>query len=361
MDNQQALRRKMEAIRELKGEYLIGSQDAFNYLKAMISHEKIGQELAKDPSIKVKLSLNEISLLQEEIVWCANMWLTMTSLERTTIDNFCILCDYMHEVVFAWDKISESPGITWYYWSIEVGLVLRHILPGVQQIPSRLTLWNLFAQHAPFINCFVSKKTGEKFSGIDIIKDPKFHIGNKDGIWAKMDLLTMDDDEDRPLSEELEQLKKALQVKDALRCHQIWKTMELNEIKQRLARWSDDREDTAINQETAEYLMNFRNLMARAERELTLGHLEVERKIAIGIVYELLSEFENEPIPTAIELIINKAKERLQKSTERLKRLKNRLAPAVIIENEETTVRQNRYRYLCCFQNRRWLTKYFSS
>lgn len=120
----------MLAIRELKQEYLVGSQDAFSYLKAMSEYEKICDNLSKNNNISYKLTPTDIAYLNEGVNVCASYWLDSIVLENLTPDCFSEDWMYFHSLV-------QDGGESYCQnnWIIDLTKVLSCILPLSKERP----------------------------------------------------------------------------------------------------------------------------------------------------------------------------------------------------------------------------------
>ncbi|MBM3206527.1 MAG: hypothetical protein FJZ43_02810 [Candidatus Staskawiczbacteria bacterium] len=212
-----------------------------------------------------------------------------------------------------------------------------------------------------WLDCFILKEKNQRFSGFEISKLSIFRP-KKGSFWQSMSLFLehdLEDDKDGAFSE-------AFESNNAEKCLEIYKQENSEKLFDNFQLCimrivSGENSYLAPCDEMMTYLISPNKLIQRAERELTLGRLEIERKFAIGIVYQWLPSLEYSNSLDLIKGVIETEKLKLNFKKNQLNQLRDMNAPSIIIRSEEKMLSVARYSYLCVFQNRRWLERYFSN
>ena len=362
-DESVALANKMVAIRELKDEYLIGSQDAFCYLKTIGYYEKIQRDLFSEPGINFRPSVRDISLLCQEISFYAQLWLKLVSVQHSTTENFGVQAE--HVVLMPWNRDRDIVvhGIKFHFWNIDFSMVLRELIKG-ENLPELSRLMLSFSTEISELSCFIIYDTQERLSMIDIINRLDVRDGYSKGFFDSVSATLMDYELHRHYSsslsaEDAELLYEAKVAKDIEVCHEMIRKCDMRALIHLMGQCFESKEKLGnVTSEEVEFLLNSEKLFERAQREFTLGNFEVERKFAISFISSFDRE-EGESIESFVERITENAFRYLRRSEKKLKDLSDSV-PDCLKENAVKSISQNRYTYLACYQNRRWLVKYFS-
>jgi len=354
------MRRKLEALKELKAEYLIGSQDAFLYLKAMERYEKILDALAKDPAIQIRPTLKETSRLCADILRAANFWLEMVCITFSTPENLSVAAQIFIPELYLNDKFDED--IFTHIFSLDVLMVAKCLLRSVSEIPTRQQVWDFFTLHGETLDCF-TVESDQRVSWQDISLEANLRSCSPKRFWSQS-MAHAYVFKDKYSEDYIATIKRSIEAKDCETCHQFLQSLRLTLTKEDVEGWVINLEGFNLkarpSEEEFEYLLQYGDIIERAEREFTLGNFEVERKVAIAYMYEFIGD---ENLASASEMVDDALRCALKMRTERQKRIevfRSQNAPSVILDNAETSLRKARYLYLSLYQNRRWLERCFS-
>lgn len=360
MTKNKVLYRKMEAICELKAEHMVGSQDALAYLRAVTRYQAICDQISHNKTVGLKLTPRDVALLEADIIWLAWHWLKITTIKLNTLDNYWMVPDFVHCV---YHPHNQSGDYSTYYWDIDLLHALNLILSGMVELPGRKALFESMFFRVCLEQIYTLKSTGERFSGKQILDDPKFHPQPDDSsfLGELQFLLTQNDDGD--FVAEIEELRLAYQAGDMPRCFEICQHIKLQKAVEDIRLWI--RDDYPANRlmltaAETEYLFNTRKLEERAGRELTLGRLEVERKVAIGFVYLAMDIYPHLSVEDLINQVIANKRRIMINSMASMR--KNTQDGIHWLAKENRRLAEDvRYSYMCVLQNRKWLERYFSS
>lgn len=336
---------------------MIGSQDAWRYLKALKSYDILCQEMHKDPLIKYKPNPKETSLICHNLSSGAHVWLDYISAKFSTKND--LSCAAYHQVIVEIGMPYEDYRAD-YLWSLDYAMVIKHLLSAMDKLPTKTTVIDFFFGQGKHMKCFtLLGEPNQKVSGIDIIKNPQLRKIDQEDFWIWVD----DPQEGILTRREHANLVKALEEKDLTMCHKLARKIALEEAQGHLRHWLEYGHGVSALSATVEemeFLLEMSKLFDRAERELTLGRLEVERKFALAFVYKVAITDPFDSIQELVEKAIGYSIRMRENRKERLGKMLKLKAPNIFIRNEQGLVRQAEYLHLSLYQNRRWLEKYFS-
>ncbi len=374
----------LEAIKELKTQYYIGSQSAFRYLKEARQYEKIRQEvIQKNPGLlnKHDLSVQKIACLTETLGGLIGCKLTLLSTQMSTPQSFSLRT--LHSVITpsASRKDDDESNIpdwlkyfpwTTYTWSANIADFLSHfleVLPPWYNDERRIR--SLLESILPAFLVgglkLYSAETGEQVSYERFRRDTTYRKGEPEYMWDNIRFMLdknqsdsdwegylLDMDVDERITLEL-----ALMTNDVSSAHPIWQSLEIRQIRSEIEvliqNWA------SYTGMPAEDWLYDPDLYKRAEREYTLGYTEIERRIALNLVRshdDWLKECESTGV--FLDRVVNHQRERIKQTAKRLDSVRLLNAPQPIIDNFSADLQSKRYTFTALHQNRKWLIDFLS-
>ncbi len=238
-----------------------------------------------------------------------------------------------------------------------VGAVLKLLLSDV-------------ARHVKFLVCC---RTGERVSLSNVAERTEFRNARRDTledlILQRLEYLnTLDDEVAEEIDEDylrlVRQLSESYDQKDLSQCHLIMQVITVREITQSLEMEMVTVVRESCLQEECLLLLGVEQIFARAEAEYTLGTIDVERRIAVNLVYEHMQSVgeitRSEQSEQLIDLAIAEFLRKRDVSKRRLAQLVDLDVPDQIIRDEEYLLKKRRYFYLSLKKNRSWLIAFFA-
>jgi len=358
-----ALRQRFETLKELKERYLIGSQDAHNYLKIQRSLEILCEEINKDPRVKRKLKVSEASNFRSGVVKTLNLILQALAAKFSTVKDLSACSGHTVAENFSKENLKCFEGSDEYFWEVDVKLILRAFLkkfpPGFNEPWNsnwqKLLVAFFFKGPGFKLRCFTSPATKRLISCEDFVIEPALRKSTKKLFWnwVKIQL-----DTGSLSKKKFVVLKKALSQKDILLAHKVIRHDALEAAHGHFIHLVKDANSGGVPDEEFWLLSNPSKLFERAEREYTLGTFIVERRIALG---EISASFSLGDSP---EKTVDFCIERLLKHREAAKKSLAEIillnAPKSILQHAQILVRKRNYIFLALKKNRKWLIDFLS-
>ncbi len=375
MSDKQVLRRRLEAIKELKAQYYVGSQAAFNYLKEMRWYEQLREEILRlHPTLKehYDLTVRKTAWFAHALKSFLKYELELASLKASSPDND--LLDTEHLVIFPTDKKEEKTllGFNYheYVWSVnyaeQIGHFLQEMLSDQQE-----QVWE--EEHVEALSAWVHNNflsgniqpildaTGEPVSYHTLVSDDRFRSNiSADDNWDSVSALIDLGFKNLYTDQECDDLRQAQQNRDCQTAHLILQSIKIRyhidcnhplKIQSLQNEWRAE-----VTQ--ADYWLFDSELYERSEREYTLGLREIERRIALNEIHNQTADIDSPR--DAIDMLIADSKQFLQRSMGRLREHQENRVPRFIIERTAYLVAKYRYLYLALHQNRKWLIEFLS-
>jgi hypothetical protein len=364
-------RRRLEALKEKKAQYGVGSQDAFKFLKAMRAHEEFIDRLCQGASFP-RPALKAISLFLETATPLIRDVLRLICIRRSNTENLSLTSHpeintsfFTGQFVRAYEPpYGEACNET--YWALNFLMLVRNYLNIAWMEEKTDALYDMVFLHS-FLNktnealpFLVLERTGERVTLADFAREDRFHQGNEKDFWeleveCMLDCEVCDEDEDVLLNS----IRKGFETRNLQACHRFSRAFQLGREQYRLSQALLRKlKDNAMPEEY-EFLLAGGEIFGRAEREYTLHTYETERRIALCVAYRFL-----EHLSEGAEVLVKTATDQILESrkgvVDTLNHLAELNAPNVIMESQRKLYRQRCYEYLALRKNKRWLVEFFS-
>lgn len=379
MSNQNQLRGMLEAMKELKSEYYVGSQKAFTYLQEMRWYETILREVNESiPTVaqKFNLTVKKVAWLVPAIREILQYYWNMAALHASSPKAYSLSghhkfanpCEYrsMHSSIVSND---DAGTYSWFVdYNNELQKILKIMFAWSKTNTSGVTIPNLSLLIRVLLEdghiCPVFTKTGELVCYNRFVQNGQFRETQFDEFWITIEVwCELDKGSDQNIHlEERELLRQAMQSLDFDSAHSVLKDIEIRqhrEIGSLNARQLQCMLEADLID--AEEWLYDRKLYDRADCEKTLGRYEVERRIALNLVHSFQAN--NGIFESPKALVVSLAqylKDALQKSVASVRYLRDLDAPSSICKNSEALEKRHRYNYLAVHQNQNWLIDFLS-
>lgn len=367
----QELLGKFEALKEIKAQYLVGSQEAHRYLKSVRYYESVCDAVKKASGWD--LTVKQVVKATEALFTASKLFVDFISIKKSKPDDFSLAADLLHGFVKPTmielerkvsDYFLKSGDFVWTIDPIPVFVVICNAYEKNEFDFSTLSaksLFNFLLTIGRRIKFLIFLKTGEKLSGIDIARNARFRSSNGYTLEGAVTLAidpSLQDENDPNLMLK-RRLKKVWDQNNLILCHRILKKIKLkNFLEENILMHS--RDEGSLSTEEYSFLHNIDNLYERAVREYTLRTIAVERQISLGLVYEFADYLsENGAVPV-VDMAIKWQLKLRDGSKKRLAELTKYNAPSSIIGDEKKLHERRCYYYLALRKNRPWLIEYFS-
>ena len=375
------LLRKFELLRETKNRYLAGSKDAYQYNQSQTDYRKLQRVITADLEGANCPSIRELSYLCGKIQALVQHHLEYLLLENSNVFNLSLVVEHVvlpfpefeaRQIMRVEEEDEERFGKTGseceprYCWRFDYQ---QFLISYFRRLPINC---NWSAEERALRQSAFEEKWGEAVLGIypflillgkeesepmtfrEFSRRGDFWKGDKIAFWATYDTI-LDADYAPPLDPDL--ITKENHDTLWLKIYQ-----DLEGSFDAFMDVANNFNPLAPSAEELE-LLDSSKLYDTAERELTLGYLEVERRVAFGAVLEARSGFSLDPETSGAHLVdraIKREISRLKAQLARRQRLQKLEAPPEVIQNEEKMVQKTRYILLSLHQNRPWLIEFFS-
>ena len=380
-DRREVLRARLEYMKELKAEYYIGSQDAFKYIKAMHYYEQLQIEVRESLGTGTP-TLRDIMALNRRLSIMAQLALCLISVQFSTPDDLSISAEHVVRNLTIPEYDKGVPDI-WpcHYWRLDMAQLLRALVDASQlagnfqgevSLPRSVFGFLSVFKNVPFL---IFEATGQRVSLQNVIDNPELRRGTEEGFWLNCESSCSlyehgehEEDEDDSLSEDYLRLAEGFARRDIVLCHQIFQQMQMVSCDNEETLWDDERtekEDNLtrlfhVSKEEEHYLLAGSELFNRAEKEYTLGCLDVERRIAISYIYCFSQGQGYRSIDSLVSAAYKSTLERIHRINNLLKTFETLESAHPIVQHEERSRRYYQYLRLAILQNRRWLIEFLA-
>ncbi len=375
MRDQKALVNRLEAMKELKSEYLVGSKAAYEYIRTMEWYESVLDQLNDcTPSLVKKFDLSKgmvawlLNCLKSSI---AHHW-KRGVLEVSTPQQPSMA--YNNSFVFL---INESPLVRhpssldkeWHEWTSDyenhLQLFLRDRLAtddtdiGKGTVEELLN-WVEERLHQGAIR-LQDVRTGEvvSFQGMQAHCRYRNTTTTELGVHAKA-LLQYDTYREELYPQEVDDLTQALSSHNLEMIHEIVRQVRLRDYnKEQFIEDHMDKSESGLLL-TEMWLYDHR-LYERARHEQTLGTYEVERRIALNAIHTVKAlysaDYPNDP-KEQVEFVLEYHIFKIQEETDSIR--DPEACSLISEESRRAYIEQLRYGYRSVHQNKRWLIKFLA-
>lgn len=368
---------RLQAIKEIKAEYLVGSWDAFRYLNAMDFYAKLRDEADPPGPYASRPTVRQIAIMVRWVVCLAEDLLNYLAAKTSTPENLSLVTE--HKVVeparperLLIMGVKPAPGTRSTFdrdWTFDAVAWLRQAQRPYEPsaAPKELTIEVLMELAAPRDRpCLIYRPTGERVSLHQFRLEPRFRQGTPDEFWEKVETELGAARVEAVTGEEeaLVALERYYQARDLVACHAILRRTRLADARETLddcverlpplMRWE-------ISDEEFVYLLDHNDLFNRMDLEQTLGRLETERRVALNVVAgQLLTMDPSASVSATVDAAIALYRGRTREAQWRYERHRDANVPLPILKSDERALRRNRYTLLALRQNRKWLIEFFS-
>lgn len=376
MLNEQERRGWLEAMKELKAQYYIGSQSAFRCLKEMRWYEQLRKDiLQKNPYLKKRHDLPAIQLscLVCSVVEVLESRLRMISVERSTPLNWLLL--KWHRVLHPAHAVSFKreilPGGN--VWTVDYSELLADFLQELRPYSSaKRTIHSFFSSIERRFRLgkfpLRSEPSGELVFYENICHNEKLRCEEGAEKLHPEDLVeklkkSVQGFSFRLENDERDALTKACAAGDYSLVHAFWKRELLKVVGPAFRALSRDRLAARLERKSGDYerFLYDDDLYDRAESEYTLGYIETERRIVLIAVYEHPRGPKPEENPSDfVEEVIERCRDYVRQS-------KGVLDDAIADDESPDylkflthKLKKQRYTYVALQQNRKWLIDFLS-
>lgn len=376
MSNHQEQLGWLAAIRELKAEFYIGSYPAFKYLKTVNWLEQVRQQIIENnPGLQQKhdLTIHRIAqLIDMTRMFLANV-LERSSVAVSTPEHCSLGSSHTIDAPVSFSRHDchdydvDEDG---YVWSIDFTHFLigfHTVLPpemSNKMLVKRLYQWTA---HSWCRNALQLRlvKTGEQVSYSQFCVNADYRASDLNGLWGSVGwyLDFGHDTSENPLTDnELAVLRQGFRRKDIATVHPVLQHILMRELKDG-ARMNMSNAKFILNNDThpeEDWLYESR-LYERAEREYTLGYMEIERRIVLNVIRNLYQKPEDyESVDAFVNNLIDYWRNYVQECRRLMAELTKLEAPGCVIDNQARMLQERRYIYVALQQNRRWLREFLS-
>ncbi len=363
MLNEKERRGWVEAMKELKAQYYVGSQAAFNYLKAMRWYEQVREEILQaNPVLEQKfdLSVKRVAWLVLAMGDVLQLVLELVAARASSPGSFSLASD--HEIVTPglpsrWREIPE-PDPSCHQWEINwpgcLGELLSDLVPGVSVV-SHLRKWleERFQDSELQLTHVV---TGQSVSYAQFCGEANLRQGDEGHMWLEADNYLEEGESEILNAAEISLLRQAEAANDVVAAHSLLQRIAIDELRgnwENLKQWLNDAWENGY--EEIEYFLYDMQLYHRAENEYTLGLTETERRILLNFVHDFCVHGCKRGSPQSlVDEMTEHLRLSLRRSAERLK------VPEYVSDNEPQIFRHREYLCRAIHQNKKWLIDFLS-
>lgn len=366
----------VEAIKELKSQYYVGSQDAFRYLKAMRWYEKVREEILNaNPVLAQKFDLSVqmvawlVFAIRDQLAPILDFAATKVSSPRS------LSLTSVHQVNAPVALHPLEENVTEHIWTINFSDWIGRFLAHLPHLADRIDTSNrlhrrLKRQFYSGVLHPIYVSTGEAVSYQRFCEDVIFRKGDKDIFWYMVeDYLSSKDAHTKLLKGDrrILRLRSAFLKRNLVTAHHIMQREEINDKKnvesvQLFVEHIMPGSSAALRSDGYLYLYGFDDLYRRAEREYTLGLIEVERRILLSYVYQYQGEDGRIDSPlTFVNMLFNRCRLDInsgQHTVDDLRRYGGHYRSRLI--SSEHHLQKNRYLLRALHQNKKWLIEFLS-
>ncbi|MBI2451805.1 hypothetical protein HYV50_01865 [Candidatus Pacearchaeota archaeon] len=355
MDSQRKseLEGKLEAIKELKAEYGIGSREAWNYLKVRQEYtqlaDKIAQELKKE-GLSYRPSYREISNLcgraEEHLRLTLEDISEALAIKEKRFPRDQIVVPYakiLQRGTLAYLENQNFPDmdIVVNRWKFDYEKFIKNFYRKLRETEDKKKAFNIaFRGIINGNDSYIEDESGKRLTLNEILENERLLLTNEP-----------------KFIEDMEDAKIILERASSLLTWLAGESSDFSGVPFRV----DDFQEQTI--EELEFLYGCysaeKNLYNRALREKSLGNIWIERRIALN---KVITEADRKESPKEMidDVLVNERK-KLARTSRRLRGYISMEAPSVLIENGKELKAKRQYFIQAIISNRKWLEKVLSS
>jgi len=334
------LRAKVEAVRELKQEYNIGSQDALTYLKARQAFSDLADKVAeqlKSDGVNYRPGVREVSNLCFYAKYIFGSALSVTGIRAArALSSENMPKDHSIKAYYeplTPETSTEETGMddVMMDWKFDYEEFLNVFFPEYARLRDyEIAMRTAFANAFAGSHLYIEDPRGKKLSFRDFEKDESLLISEV------------------PMEEEREEY--------------------LEGVLNRFQRWFKGAADIVpdfnfspekMTDEEKKFLLGLgnENLYERAEKEMQLHNIEYERRIALSEVVGRNEDLSETSIDYALDILRNSLSKRLARLKELTEMAKEKRDYDIVVKMQEHLVRKTRYAIKAIKINRKWLKR----
>lgn len=374
-EKKNSLNPTLEAIKELKAEYFIGSLNAYYYLKARNYLEQLRAKIIeRTPALGDGLTTRQVEWVCIALPWLLSRKLCVIACTVSTPTNWsclgnhvvCMGPKYQNPDAFSWrnvvkrEKSWAEHDDTWELGEEHVSNFFEFLarMPeqtlGAEALDAYLT-WALHAEtlHLAWI------RSSETFTIADFIQYCRTRNDiTKSAVGSAATVMVSDSDS---LTEaQRTSLQAALESGNfSSKHHRIileWEIAYHMDLIELASPKPPGAEDTL---ELDEWLYD-KQLYERALGDFTLGRRDIERQLAINAAHRYQGHVESSDATEFVSTLLQYLRDSLQRMQQQAKTLRDLDAPQAINQGAQKSCDERRYVYLAVLQNRNWLIDFLS-
>lgn len=358
----------LEALKELKAEYYIGSLRAYKFIKANNLLEKVQQQ---NPAF----SISKISRLAKIAGLMIQDILEIHSIAVSTPQHPSLSAIHLVALPYhfpPWQQLetqAEEMGIN--IWKVDITTLLNKFL---SRITPAVNNWFILHLMATKIAQALHKETlvlehsatGEKVTLARVRTEPRFRTWDEQFMLAlAQDVFeTGSDQQGHTLAaEDMAELGMALEKTDMVALHPVLHRLMLRQaISRRHAAFESHLQFLSTNRNPTEDWLYDERLYERAENEYVLGYREIKRRILLNTVHRHQSSglFTSKKGAEIVNELMEISQGNVRRYAARRHRLMAGGAPEVLIHAEEKLLRPHQYELIALHQNKNWLIDFLS-
>lgn len=358
----------LEAIKELKGQYYVGSQEAYYHLKSVRWLEQVREQITElNPGLarQHNLTVKNVTYLVELMRTLFESVLRLTAAELSSPERMSL--DTTHDVLIPVPihPFDLSKSLPWAMrWHVNYVEWLGSFLSTLPEQATASVIVNRMVQWLLTGFCYnrlqpVFEPTGQAVSFSQYAGELKFRQPLLKDLMDEAILML----QTRSVKGKTRiMLQSLIDQKNLAGIHRLLQRKFTREERKNIERIfnSHTRELSCESSSPDVWLYDY-NLYDRAESEYTLGYMDVERRILINHIHSYEVKIENEQVSAFVDYLVADAMNRIQMYKKRSANLESLNAPAVILDHDLRSLRKARYLYRALHQNRKWLIEFLSS
>lgn len=371
----------VEAMKELKSQYYVGSQDAFRYLKAMRWYEQVRQDILRaNPSLAQKFDLSvkmvawwvrAICRVLQHVLDCEVIKVSIHAKVALERGNHVI-------TPFEESEIVEQLRLSGDYnmWTLDFPACLVAFMTDSlsAEIDNGLLIALAKWLRKNFRNgrfCPIFTESSQPVSFSQFRSDKKFRNNDEHDFWIAAhemldDAIECENHIFTPADHLL--LSRAEDANDIRPAYSLLQKLLMRDKRGQFQHFKYQLlSDFKSSSCAADRFLYSSRLYLRAEHEYTLGSIEVERRIALNDIhsFDLKGMF---PTPTdLVEAILNQRLSTIHTIRNRLRFYSDIIRTDGVhellstqVSNDERTLKHFQYLYRALHQNKKWLIDFLS-
>lgn len=366
MANREDLKAAFGALQHLKQNHLIGSLDAWRYVRVMRWYESL-VKVAKNKGVEI--TTQQVDAIITILGMFVREIITRQMIHQSTTKNFSLFVNVNLVPSFSENCLGahkeESKYKDDYLWEVDYEGAFHLFVDHISAKPwimkgeaSGISVEILQVMVRVLMECTQLVRGGEKHP----YAVSQFCKASGKGFWGAVQASLDSSGLDFLVGDEEATLKMFIEEDDVEGAYKILRDVELRgadeSMKQAFDRSAALLEGGEITN-AEKYLHSADQVYDRAVREYSLKRIEVEREIAYNLVFH---DSANRVVDSSVILEHCECWQKKRESRKvQLARLVSLNAPRIVIENEKRSAAKAEYAYLALTQNRAWLARVFGA